>query len=858
MITTNWRKHFAVSLCYSVVLATLSACNLTTANTKTTHVAPNPAPTVNPPPKALLQQANSKAAKSMGDANHSKRITLEKIMSDPDWIGRRPEAAKWSLDNQAIYFAQKRQGSVVRDQFAIELGANNILQPLKYSEYFRADWRNRVVNQGKSNAAWLFNGDIYVQPLSQNKPTGEVKQLTRGIGGIKTIQFLRDGLLAYRIEDRYYTLDLNSGATSLLADWRFETRPLAVSPPKDYVATEQQKLIKYVQQRRNARNQKKVFKQEVANHINAAPEAFYLPKGFETEQVSLSPNGKHLILMIKKQGEKRESTDIMPHYIQEDGRIAAISARRRVADAKPVEHQLWLLDVTRGHAKHLMFNQLPGFNDDVLADVKKENAARMGSEYTVNRLPRAIHLQMNWGSNAPEIQWHGSGEQVAVMLEAWDNKDRWLVTVDFEQAKLITQHRLHDDAWIAYRFNEFGWLNHSNTLFFVSEEQGYANLYTKSLTDKTHQALSVGKFEVSNLQLTEDDQFLYFQANQPHPGVYEVFRVNTVTKAMERLTQLNGNTHFELSPDESQLLLTHSKLTMPPELYLQSAQPNAEAQRLTHTVSDEYLALPWTTPDLVPVPSSHTEQPIYARVYKAAKGQGAKAQGDGDEKRRAVIFNHGAGYLQNAHAGWSVYFREFMFHSMLAQQGYVVMDMDYRASQGYGRDWRTAIYRQMGKPEIEDLQDGVNWLVANANVDKNRIGTYGGSYGGFMTFMALFTKPELFQAGAALRPVTDWAHYNESYTANILNTPDVDPIAYERSSPIYFAEGLQKPLLINAPMVDDNVFFVDVVRLVQRLIELEKQNFETAIYPVEPHSFKQPSSWLDEYRRIYKLFETHL
>ena len=164
----------------------------------------------------------------------------------------------------------------------------------------------------------------------------------------------------------------------------------------------------------------------------------------------------------------------------------------------------------------------------------------------------------------------------------------------------------------------------------------------------------------------------------------------------------------------------------------------------------------------------------------------------------------------------------------------------------------------MGTPEIQDLADGVKWMEKNANVNDQRVGTYGGSYGGFMTFMALLTRPELFQAGAALRPVSDWAHYNDAYTSNILNRPDVDPIAYERSSPIYFAEGLEKNLLINAPMVDDNVFFQDVVRLVQRFIELEKEDFETAIYPVEPHGFRQPSSWLDEYRRIHKLFEEKL
>jgi dipeptidyl aminopeptidase/acylaminoacyl peptidase len=106
--------------------------------------------------------------------------------------------------------------------------------------------------------------------------------------------------------------------------------------------------------------------------------------------------------------------------------------------------------------------------------------------------------------------------------------------------------------------------------------------------------------------------------------------------------------------------------------------------------------------------------------------------------------------------------------------------------------------------------------------------------------------------------VTDWAHYVHGYTARILNTPTIDPEAYERSSPIEFAEGLSKPLLIAHGMLDDNVFFKDSVRLVQRLIELEKTGWTSAIYPVEPHGFREASSWLDEYRRIYDLFETHL
>jgi len=219
---------------------------------------------------------------------------------------------------------------------------------------------------------------------------------------------------------------------------------------------------------------------------------------------------------------------------------------------------------------------------------------------------------------------------------------------------------------------------------------------------------------------------------------------------------------------------------------------------------------------------------------------------------------HGAGYLQNSHKWWSSYFREYMFHNLLADKGFTVLDLDYRASSGLGRDWRTAIYRYMGGKDLDDQVDGARWLVEQHGIDPRRIGIYGGSYGGFITLMAMFTVPDVFAAGAALRPVTDWAHYNHFYTSGILNIPQEDTIAYQRSSPIYHAAGLKGALLICHGMVDVNVHFQDAVRLVQRLIELKKENWELAVYPVEDHGFREPTSWMDEYRRILKLFETTL
>jgi dipeptidyl aminopeptidase/acylaminoacyl peptidase len=164
----------------------------------------------------------------------------------------------------------------------------------------------------------------------------------------------------------------------------------------------------------------------------------------------------------------------------------------------------------------------------------------------------------------------------------------------------------------------------------------------------------------------------------------------------------------------------------------------------------------------------------------------------------------------------------------------------------------------MGGRDLQDQVDASRYLTKEYSVNPERIGIYGGSYGGFITLMALFTEAQYFGAGAALRSVTDWAHYNNGYTSNILNFPQSDTLAYRRSSPIYFAEGLKDPLLMAHGMVDQNVHFEDIVRLTERLIELGKTNWELAVYPVEDHGFVRPSSWADEYRRIFEIFEKNL
>jgi acetyl esterase/lipase len=779
-----------------------------------------------------------------GDA--SIKLSMEQIMADPDWLGRQPEQALWSADSQQVFYQRKQQGNELRDWFVRPLAVQGNGEQVALASQHQIGSASAVYNKDRSLQAYIFEGNLFVRRMA----SAELIQLTRDSAVQAAPLFLLDGRIAYREGWTYYAIDLASGNRTELANLQLAEAPKVPAVPKGYLAQEQRKLIEFVAlEQKNAEQRYAAQQQLQAQNSSMAPKAFYLGKDLQVVGASLSPKADYMLVSVRKAG-KRNDKDIMPNYITANGDIAAQPVRGRVNDVIPAAQRILLLNLKDGSSSELSYTSLPGYNEDVLAEVKAENAKARGEKYKSEKVIRDIGLMNDWYWTQSAMRWHSSGEQVALMLKALDNKDRWIATVDLQKKTLVPQHRLHDTAWINYSFNDYGWLNNTDSLYYLSEESGYSHLYVKSLKGKAKK-LTSGTFEVSDPVLSSDDQFIYFKANVAHPGNYEVYRAVLASGNTEQLTKLGGSTDFTLSPDEQKLLLRHSTNLMPEELYVVDAAPGAEVKRLTDTISAEFKQLPLVAPQIVAVPSSHGEQPVFSKVYYPADYQ----QG---EKRRAVIFNHGAGYLQNSDMGWSGYFREFFFHNLLVQQGYVVMDMDYRASKGYGRDWRTAIYRRMGTPEIEDLVDGVNWMVANANVDRNRIGTYGGSYGGFMTFMALFTEPDLFQAGAALRPVSDWAYYNYAYTSNILNTPAIDPIAYERSSPIYFTQGLKKPLLINAPMVDDNVFFQDVVRLVQRLIEQENINFETAIYPVEPHGFRQPSSWLDEYRRIYKLFEQNL
>jgi len=648
-----------------------------------------------------------------------------------------------------------------------------------------------------------------------------------------------DGRVAWTLDNAWLAAQTDGTEPTVLV------RLISDDAPKDraaegFLETQQQRLFSSISNKRDAMEAWREQEQERAAADPDVAPVVYLGKDRTQIWSSLSPNSRWLLV---EHSPKRDTVrqDPMPAYVTDSGYVDTRDIRAKVGTQPHVDATLWMVSVTDGAHIPITLDSLPGRQVDPLEAVRSEPL-----EAPPERPIRVVRHA-----------WSPSGTHVAVQLMTRDQKDRWNIVVDTRSLAVddppeaiqptVAEH-LHDDAWVNWRFNSLRWSD-DQTLWFQSESSGWSHLY--AWRDGESTALTEGRWEVHQPTATRDGRWIYFRANRTTPGEYEVYRVPSAGGTVERLTTLGGMNEFTRSPSERSLLIEHSEVMAPPELYVQAARPGARARRLTHTIGSQWSSIDWVQPTIEPIPSTHHDQPIWSKVYRP---DGPTPAGG----RPAVVFVHGAGYLQNSHAGWSYYFREAMFHSLLVEHGYVVLDMDYRASAGYGRDWRTAIHRQMGHPELEDLEDGVTWMVDHAGVDPERVGIYGGSYGGFLSLMALFRQPDIWAAGAALRPVTDWSNYNDGYTSAILHTPETDPEAYLRSSPIEHAEGLEDPLLICHGMLDSNVPYQDSVRLSQRLIELRKTDWELASYPLEGHSFSAPEAWLDEYRRILELFEETL
>lgn len=779
-------------------------------------------------------------------------LTVEKIMRDPKWIGVAPSNFRWSDDSKKLYFNWNPDNTDRDELFSIS--PDNI-KPAKVSIDEQRSFipENGDWNKTRTTKLYGKNGDLFMLDLK----TGKTRRLTNTTEREGNPSFNIDASkVIFTRAENLYSLNLNTGELVQITNFthsaaspamaqlgagrrggpgigRANSEPMLSGSEQDrWLKAEQLELFDIIKVREKDRKldsvENKEFEHKSLKEIGVGNQLL--------SSVTLSPDGRFVTYTLVRLATDVKRTNV-PNYVTASGYTEDIPNRTKIG-ALQNSYEAYIFDTRKDSVYRISTAGIPGIKDipaffkdypKELEELKKRNEDRK--------------------LNIRGVQWSSDSKFAVMMINAQDNKDRWIMKLDPATGNLSPLDREHNDAWVggpgAY---ELGWLDNTH-IYFESEDSGYAHIYVEDVTNGSKKQLTSGNWEVQTLQLSNDKKTFYFTANIEHPGITHFYRMPVTGGKPVKLTTMKGANNVTLSPDEKWLAIDYAYTNKPHELFIQANKPGAKPVQVTNSITDEFKSYPWRDPEMVTFKNRYGSD-VYAHLYLPAKADPAKP---------AVVFVHGAGYLQNVTYGWSDhYFREYMFNNMLADNGYTVLDIDYSGSAGYGRDWRTAIYRHMGGKDLTDQVDGVKMLVDKYGVNPKHVGMYGGSYGGFMTLMAMFTQPDVFAAGAAIRSVTDWAHYNHGYTADILNEPFTDEKAYRASSPIYFAGGLKGNLLMLHGMIDQNVNYQDIVRLSQKLIELHKENWSLASYPVEDHGFVQPSSWTDEYKRIYKLFEEHL
>lgn len=761
----------------------------------------------------------------------SQSLKLEDIMKGDAFIGFQPENARWSLDGKKIYFEWNPNNELGSSTFFWE---NGMIKPQQVSAieasfskltFFKSTTQDLVY--------YISNGALYSYAI-KSKIT---KKLFQNSNSISNLQLgFEDGTLFFEQNGNVFKYNSKEGSIVQTTNFKSGKKPDATVDEDSFLKTQQKELFQFIRDQ----EAKKKWNVEKSKTIKSDfPKPFYYDK-YNLYALKSNPKGDFATFSLTENKETRNEK--MEVFITADGYNKSPDTKDKVSENNMIATKFGIYNAVKDSVYFVNFSTLSHIQD-------KPNYFELYEN--LKSRPKTDKLIV---VNSP--MYNQDGTYAVSEIRSQDNKDRWLVSFNLENGTFEEIEHQHDEAWIggpgisAYSFGNgtLGFFGDNETIYFQSEVTGFSHLYTFNLKSKTKKQLTKGNWEVRGVVLAKDKKTLYLTTNTSHPGNRDFYKLNISDGILQPILTTDGFHEVSLSPDESTLLVRYSYKNKPWEIYLAANKKNTSLSQITYSTTKDFNAYSWRKPDVITF-NAQDGTKVNARLYKPKMENSNNA---------AILFVHGAGYLQNAHNYWSTYLREYMFHNLLTDLGYTVLDIDYRASDGYGRDFRTGIYRFMGGKDLTDQIDGKKYLVDNHGIDAKRVGIYGGSYGGFITLMSLFTAPKEFVSGAAIRSVTDWAHYNHGYTGNILNFPETDPEAYKKSSPIYFADKLEGNLLMLHGMVDNNVEYKDVVRLSQRLIELGKKKWDLAIFPVESHAFTETYSWVDEYGRILNLFNNTL
>jgi len=453
------------------------------------------------------------------------------------------------------------------------------------------------------------------------------------------------------------------------------------------------------------------------------------------------------------------------------------------------------------------------------------------------------------------LAWSPDSRRVLVERMSDDYKEREIAAVTIESGSTERILLERDDKYLplARGFARFD--SKSQTVFYTSEASGWNHLYRHDPGAAEAALVTSGSFDVREAALGSDGS-LYYTAGAGHPSEPHVFTVAAAGGHARQLTSHRGvHAELQVAPRADRVAYIRSDPQSLPDVWVQSIDGASTPSRVSESNPPTTTRAGWQQPSLI--------------TYRGHDGLEVKAQlfvprRDAGQRYPVIVHTHQASSYQDVYLGpgpqkdnvlW------YAWHQRLAQRGYVVLNVDYRGSTGYGRDYRVANYQDLGGGDRMDAVSGVEHVKTLGFADTTRVGVYGMSYGGHLVLSLLTKNPGVFRAGIDISGVADMRMvYETAGRAAVvarLSTPDAAPELYTRSSAISFLDQLRDPVMVLHGTDDPNVSILQSLKLVDELLRRGKR-FEFEIYPGELHFFTRAASWIDAFGKMERFFDAEV
>jgi dipeptidyl-peptidase-4 len=424
------------------------------------------------------------------------------------------------------------------------------------------------------------------------------------------------------------------------------------------------------------------------------------------------------------------------------------------------------------------------------------------------------------------VSWSPDSSRVVYQAQNREQTFLDLNFADTRTGKSNNAFRENSKTWVEAIDNP-RWLKDGSFLW-QSARNGWRHLYYYDRDGKLIRQVTDGKWEVRSIDsVDEANNIIYFSGTEHSHVASQTYRVKLDGAGLGRLTTAEGSHKATFSPGSKLFIDNWSDVNTPTQTRLYDADGKL-VRVVEENKIDTLKQYKLGTVELLQV-KTRDGFPMEAMMIKPPDFDPAK-------KYPVLEFTYSGPHAPQVRNGWGS--TTYMWHQMLAQQGYIIWICDNRTGSGKGAESEWPVYQNFGELELRDLEDGLTWLKSQPYVDGSRIGIWGWSYGGYMTSYAL-THSQSFKMGIAGGTVADWRDYDSIYTERYMRTPQNNPEGYKKSSPVNAAKDLHGKLLLVHGAIDDNVHIQNTVQFVYELQKAGKQ-FQLMVYPKSRHGVTEP------------------